>query len=81
VCKNLPFESISPENGWRSSELLILDRCLPTIGIGQRVGGRVTDREDIGGRPQLESVIVQILAVVAIIQVRTLKTEVEKGSV
>jgi len=30
---------------------------------------------------QLEWILVQILAVVATIQVRTLKTEVEKGSV
>ena len=37
--------------------------------------------EDIGAWAQLEWIIVQILAVVAITKVRTFRTEVEKGSV
>lgn len=45
------------------------------------VGGHEIHCEDIGMWMQLEWILVQILAVVATIQVRTLKTEVEKGSV
>jgi len=45
------------------------------------VGGREIHCEDIGMWMQLEWILVQILAVVATIEVRTFKTEVEKGSV
>jgi len=45
------------------------------------VGGLEIHCEDIGMWMQLEWILVQILAVVATIEVRTFKTEVEKGSV
>ena len=45
--------------------------------VGRR-GGLVAKPR---GRPRVERPLVQILVVVANIQVRTLKTEVEKGSV
>ncbi len=47
----------------------------------QRVGGRGVRGEGFCARARLERTLVQILVVVANIQVRTLKTEVEKGSV
>jgi hypothetical protein len=85
VCNNSPAESTSPENGWRSSVLPILVRC-------QRIGvyiksrlvatskGVATIRVEVSSRELMELSSVQILVVVANIQVRTLKTEVEKGS-
>ena len=76
VCYNSPAEWTSPENGWRSSGLPILGlqgvvRC--------RVGGRGGCFEACW-RQGVEQRLVQILVVVANIQMGTLKTEVEKGS-
>ena len=85
MCNNSPAESTSPENGWRSSVLPILVRC-------QRIGvyilsrlvatskGVATISVEVSSRELMELSLVQILVVVANIQVRTLKTEVEKGS-
>jgi hypothetical protein len=44
----------------------------------KQVGGR-EGRLEAFGRPSVERLLVQILVVVANIQMRTLKTEVEKG--
>ena len=84
MCNNSPAESTSPKNGWRSSEPLILD-CYDTISqsYGHHV---VTSRtvDMVASKANtwvwLEQSYVQILVVVATIQMRTLKTDVEKGS-
>ena len=84
MCNNSPAESTSPKNGWRSSEPLILD-CYDTISHynGHHV---VTSRtvDMVASKANtwvwLEQSYVQILVVVATIQMRTLKTDVEKGS-
>ena len=39
MCNNSPAESTSPENGWRSSVALILDRRNTCVTF-RRVGGR-----------------------------------------
>lgn len=86
VCNNSPAESTGPENGWRCS-------VGPRPGRWGRplpCGGEAARLERVGGPPgcarkprersRVEPPRVQILVVVANIQTRTLKTEVEKGS-
>jgi hypothetical protein len=86
VCNNSPAESTSPENGWRSSVLPILVRCRrinEALERGRLVAaskGVATISVEVSPRGLMELSSVQILVVVANIQVRTLKTEVEKGS-
>ena len=77
VCNNSPAESISPENGWRSSEPLNpghQGRCDALMSRRTRWSQRRRGRE-----PRFERPVVQILVLVANIQMKTLKTEVEKG--
>ena len=84
MCNNSPAESTSPENGWRSSVLPILVRCQRIGVIKSRLvatsKGVATICVEVSSRELMELSSVQILVVVANIQVRTLKTEVEKGS-
>ena len=83
VCNNSPAESTSPENGWRSSVGPIPDRRGSAL---TRANHAATSRQvaevasKARARARLERPRVQILVVVANIQTRTLKTEVEKGS-
>lgn len=84
MCNNSPAESTSPENGWRWSVGPIPDRRRNDRPRGQIQAA--TSRQvaavasKVGARARLEPPRVQILVVVANIQTRTLKTEVEKGS-
>jgi hypothetical protein len=83
VCNNSPAESTSPENGWRWSGTPIPGRLRSSLrrrSRRKRVEGswRLRGRLWAWAQPELPSV--QILVVVANIQVRSLKTEVEKGS-
>jgi hypothetical protein len=85
VCNNSPAESTSPENGWRSSVLPILARWRQiersnTRRLVAASKGVVMVSVEVSPRGLMELPSVQILVVVANIQVRTLKTEVEKGS-
>jgi hypothetical protein len=78
VCNNRPAELSSPENGWRSSVWLILDYFRKKYsGISRRTKGW---GKSLGPRGEMDPSFVQILAVVAIIQVESLKAEEEKGS-
>lgn len=85
MCNNSPAESTSPKNGWRSSEPLILD-CYNTISHYSYGHHIVTSRtvDMVASKTNtwvwFEQSYVQILVVVATIQMRTLKTDVEKGS-
>ena len=79
VCNNSPAEWIGPENGWRSSVSLIPDLWGKCDAPKSRRAWR--SRSSLRVRTRAKRPLVQILVVVASIQMRTLKTEVEKGSV
>ncbi|RXN15032.1 hypothetical protein ROHU_028354 [Labeo rohita] len=85
VCNNSPAESTSPENGWRWSVGPIPGRRRQTTrylsrDTPRRVGGPPRWRGSLPARARVEPPRVQILVVVANIQTRALKAEVEKGS-
>ena len=84
MCNNSPAESTSPENGWRSSVLPILARWRQIKRFTKRLvaasKGVAMVSVEVSPQGLMELPSVQILVVVANIQVRTLKTEVEKGS-
>ena len=84
VCNNSPAESTSPENGWRCSVGPIPDRRgsnrIESCAKPRRVGRSPWCALKVSAWAGLEPPRVQILVVVANIQTRTLKTEVEKGS-
>ena len=72
-----PAEWISPENGWRYITVPILDHLSKKRLKWVRGRGHSVEAET---KVDVELCLVQILVVVAIIQMRTLKAEVEKGS-
>ena len=71
-----PAEWISPENGWRYITVPILDHLSKKRLKWVRGRGHSVEAET---KVDVELCLVQILVVVAIIQMRTLKAEVEKG--
>ena len=77
VCNNSPAEWTSPENGWRLSVWPILFHCCYTMQ--QWVGGHGGFSMKLLAWAWVKQLLVQILVVVANIQMRALKTEVEKG--
>ena len=78
VCNNSPAEWTSPENGWHSSGLPIPDHCCNCAAAMNRRAWRLVMKLLV--RTWVKLLLMQILVVVAKIQMRTLKTEVEKGS-
>lgn len=89
MCNNSPAESTSPENGWRWSVGPIPGRRRQKEAARLRAGGKghaSTSRraaavaQKLRARARVEPPRVQILVVVANIQTRALKAEVEKGS-
>jgi hypothetical protein len=77
-CNNSPAEWISAENGWRSSVLPIPRRQGRNDALASRQAwGSVTKPWEWS---RVERPLVQILVVVANTQMRTLRTEVGKGS-
>ena len=84
VCNNSPAECTSPENGRCSNEPPMVCRHLHIIlfikGSECRVGGRRARVEGLKRELGWIAHLVQILVVVANIQLRTLKAEVEKVS-
>jgi len=83
VCNNSPAECTSPENGRCSNEPPTVRRhesWTKSRIIECRVGGRRARVEGLRRELGWIAHLVQILVVVANIQLRTLKTEVEKVS-
>ena len=78
MCNNLLAESICPENGWRSNGRPIHNPQPEYVGLGSRRTWGECRR--LGREAGVELALVQILVIVANIQMRTLKAEVEKGS-